>query len=111
MSKHLEALKKRAAGEALRAVGEGMGVAVGVTQDELITAKAKLFGAKVERFPLRQVSAVRTIPNPAANVLGLDFSTNPPRTVTVMYEADAQTAFTTIISILKEYLPVEKGKS
>ena len=110
MSKHLEALKTSAAGEPLRAVGEGMGVAVGVTNDDFITAKAKLFGAKVERFPLRAVSAMRTIPNPAANVLGIDFSTTPPRTVTVMYEGDAQEAFTAIIAILEEHVAAKKER-
>ncbi len=106
MSKHLNAIERELQGSPIRASGEALGLAVAVTDQDFVTGKAKLFGNKVQRFPLRQISRIGTIPNPAANVLEIDFATTPPSSVTVMYNQDAQAAFKAIISMLQAYAPV-----
>jgi hypothetical protein len=106
MSKHREAIEKNLQGTPIRAAGEAMGMAVAITDEDLVTGKAKLFGAKVQRFPLRTISNIRTIPNPSANVLEIAFATTPPSSVMVMYGSEAQRDFDDIIAMLKSYVQV-----
>jgi len=104
MSKHLEAIQKRLQGASIHAAAEAMGRAVALTDDEFVMAKAKLFSASVDRFPLVTLSGLRTIPNPSANLLEIDFSGPPPRSVTVMYGPEAQADFDRIIMLLQQHL-------
>jgi len=104
MSKHLEAIQKRLQGTSIRATAEAMGRAVALTDDEFVMAKAKLFSVSVERVPLDTLSGLRTIPNPSANLLEIDFSGPPPRSVTVMYGPEAQADFERIITLLQQHL-------
>jgi len=105
MSKHLNAIERELVGSSIRATGEAMGMAVAITDQELVVGKAKLFGAKIQRFPLQQLGKISTIPNPSANVLQVDFTTQPPSGVMVMYSQEAQAAFRTITSMLEAHLP------
>jgi hypothetical protein len=107
MSKHMDAIRKTLNGSPIRAAGEAMGFAVAVTDDELITGKAKLFGGKVERFKLGEVERVRVVPNPSANLLEVQFAGAGARSLTVMYGPDALAAFERVISLLRAQ--VERG--
>ena len=104
MSKHLEAIQKRLQGASIHAAAEAMGRAVALTEDEFVTAKAKLFGVSIDRFPLVTLSSLRAIPNPSANLLEIDFSGPPLRSVTVMYGPEAQADFDRIITLLQRHL-------
>lgn len=91
----------------VRGAGQGMGVAIAITDDEVVSGKSGLFGrwgSKVERFPLSHVAEVRTVPNPTANLLTVEFASSPPRSLVVMYERDAEADFTRIVAILQRQL-------
>jgi len=103
MSKHLTAIERDLKSTPVRAAGEAMGYAVVVTDDELITGKAKMFGAQIQRYPLQKIAHLRTIPNPTANVLEVHFATTPPSSLVVMYNGTAQAAFESIIALLRPY--------
>jgi hypothetical protein len=104
MAKHLEAIRKNLNGTKIRAAGEAMGFAVAVTEDELITGKAKLFGVKLERFRLAEVNGVRVVPNPSANLLEVGFGGGTSRSLTVMYGPDALKDFEGVIGLLRQQL-------
>ena len=103
MSRHLEAIRKILHGTPIRAAGEGLVLAVAVTEDEVITGKAKLFGATVERFKLDEVSSVRVVPNPSANLLEIEFTGPPPRSLTAMYGPSAVADFEHIVALVRRH--------
>ena len=62
-SRHVRLLIERTEGAPFRAVAEAIGAAVGVTDQELVIARARWFGkGTVERFRLSSVSAVKIHP-------------------------------------------------
>jgi hypothetical protein len=103
MSNHMDLVRKSSNGAALRAAGEGIRVAVAVTDTELITGRAGFlgrFGSRVERFELSALSELKHVPNPSANLLVLEFAGSPARTLALMYERSAQTDFDQIVAVL-----------
>jgi hypothetical protein len=104
MAKHLDAIRKNLNGAKIRAAGEAMGLAVVVTEDEIVTGKAKLFGAKLERFKLAEVRAVRVVPNPSANLLEIGLGGHSARSLTVMYGPEALKDFEDVIGLLRQQL-------
>lgn len=105
VSKHLQAIEKDLQGDAIRAAGEAMGMAVAVTDRELVTGKARLFGATVVRFPLGAVCNLRTIPNPSANLLEIEFAeTAPVRSLMIMYQSEAQADFEAVIALIRQHI-------
>lgn len=110
MSKHLTALQKQLGGTAIHASAEAMGMAVAIAGNELVTAKAKLFGVQVRRFPMQSLGGVRTIPNPSANVLVVEFTTTPPQNLTIMYGREASHDFDTIIATLRTRLGADHAE-
>lgn len=104
MSKHLKVIEKDLRGATIRANGEAMGMAVAVTDQEIITGAAGfLWGEKIKRFPLSAVSSLRTIPNPSANMLEIEFAKSAPESsLTIMYRPEAQSDFERIITLLRQ---------
>lgn len=107
MSKHLNFLLEHVDSSAIRATAEGFGLGVALTEDELVTAKAAIIRrwGKVERFPLTSVVGLRTVPNPSANLLQVEFSEGgSTRVLTLMYSSESAPAFERIIGFLRERL-------
>lgn len=100
MSQHLDVIRKNLNGSPIRAAGEAMGLAVVVTDDELITGKMKQYGATIERFKLATAARLRLLPNPAANLLQIDFTGPPAHCVTVIYGPEALADFGALITLV-----------
>jgi len=109
MSKHLTVIQKHVQGASIHAAGEGMGYAVALTDDELLVGKSKLFGSSVERFALAGIADMRTVPNPSANLLQIEFAGPPPRSLTVMYRPEAEGDFGKIIELLRQRVHARRG--
>lgn len=107
MSAHLGFVHQHVAAGAIRASGEAIRLAVVVTDDELVTGRAGLFGrwgGKIERFALARLSSLRVVPNPSAYLLQLEFTGVPPASVTLMYEPLARRDFDEIVRMLQQRL-------
>jgi hypothetical protein len=105
MSNHMELMKSAIDASAVKVAAEGIRMAVALTDDELVTARAGFlgrWGSKVERFSLGSLSDVRFVPNPSANLLQLEFNGSPPKSLIVMFEPKAAGAFEPIIHSLRE---------
>jgi hypothetical protein len=111
MSSHLQVLHKSIGADAIRATAEAMGLAVVLTDDQLVTGRAGLFsrwGNKIERFELDALAVIRTVPNPSANLLQLEFTGSPPQTLVLMYPAEAVSDFTRITGLLQARLELKR---
>jgi hypothetical protein len=86
----------------MRAAGEAMGLAVAVTDSELVTAKAKLFGSPtLTRYPLSELSAIEHVPNPSANRLQMRIGT---QSVMILFGPESAADFVPLIDMLKRRL-------
>ena len=107
MSAHMEFVRQNVAAGTIRASAEGIRVAVVVTDDELVTGRAGLFGRwgnRVERFPLGRLAGLRVVPNPSAYLLQLEFRESAAGGVTVMYEQSAKQDFDAVVRLLQQRL-------
>ena len=107
MPTNLDVIRGALAGVPMRVSAAAMGKAVAVTDDEVVTARAGLFGRwgrKIERYPLHALAAVTAIPNPSASLLTLEFQGQPPSKLMLMFEPTAQAAFHELVGILEERL-------
>ena len=104
MSRHISALANVVRGVPLRAIGEAVGRAVALTDTELITVKAQWLRTHVERFRLGTMTRVRTIPNPHARLLQVEFGGTTPRTVTLLFSARATADFNVFMALLRRRL-------
>lgn len=107
MSKHLDLLFEHLDRSSIRAVAEGIGVAVALTSREFVTAKKGLLRRwdRLERFPLEQLEGLRVVPNPSANLLQLQFTEGSDwQVVTVMFPPEAAAQFSEMIGLLQEHL-------
>jgi hypothetical protein len=112
MSSHLELVHKHTNGSRIRAEGEGIRIALAVTDDGVIAARSGFlgrWGSKVECFELRHLVALRTVPNPSANLMILEFEGTPRRTLTVMYGPQAQADFKRIVGLLEARVGAQQG--
>jgi hypothetical protein len=112
MSVHLELVHQSIDPSSIRASAEGIRVAVAVTDEELITAKAGVIKrwSKVERFSLSDLSGLRTVPNPSANLLQVEFSDgSSKRVVAIMYPPQSVSAFEQITAYLRKRLNGRKS--
>jgi hypothetical protein len=101
MSRTLVGLKA-ALGNDLRAAGDAMGLAVALTDTELVTAKAKLFGSPtLTRYPLNELRAVELVPNPSANRLQIHIGS---QNLMVLYGPESGADFEQLIALLKKRL-------
>jgi hypothetical protein len=103
MATNLEALRESIDPSTIRAAGEAARVAVGLTDDELITARASGLGGRprLERYPLNALSKLRVSPSPSATKLELSFDGTPPQFLALMYDADARADFDRIVALLE----------
>jgi hypothetical protein len=93
---------KAALGNDLRAAGDAMGLAVAVTDTELVTAKAKLFGSPtLTRYPLEELRAVELVPNPSANRLQIHIGS---QSVMVLFGPESAADFEPLIAMLNQRL-------
>jgi hypothetical protein len=76
MSRNLEYLRKVVGNDAIRCSADGVSCAVAATAGELVVARAGGLGTegKLERFSLRELAAVRILPNPHANMFEAQFA-------------------------------------
>lgn len=112
MSKHLDFLFEEVERSAIRVSAEGFGLAVALTEDQLITAKAGIIRrwGKVERFPLSSLVALRSMPNPSANLLQIQFAEGSGgRVLTIMYPPESSAAFDQIIGFLQGRLAAQQS--
>ncbi len=90
----------------LRAVAEAVGAAVGVTDHELLIARARWFGGGgVRRFRLREVSAV--VIHPPAGVRRLHVVANG-RLLVLVYGPKAAAAFDALTALIRR--PAGSGR-
>jgi hypothetical protein len=107
MSRNLDLIRKSIDGAPIRTLGEAIGKTVALTDAEVVTAKAGLFGrwgGKLERYPLQALAAVTAVPNPSANLLTLEFHSHPPTSVMLMFGPAGAAAFEEIVAVLQEQL-------
>jgi len=112
MSSHLELVHKHINGSPIRAEAEGIRIALAVTDDGVIAGRSGFlgrWGSKVEYFELQDLVALRTVPNPSANLMILEFEGTPRRTLTVMYGPQGQADFERIVDLLEARLAARQG--
>lgn len=104
MSKHLDFLYQSVDPASILVRAEGFGLAVALTREELIIAKAGILRrwGKLERFSLTSLVGLRVVPNPSANLLQLKFSQGESsRVLTVMYPPESAAAFERLVGFLQ----------
>jgi hypothetical protein len=95
----------------VRAIAQSFGLAVAVTDTELVIGRAGLFGrwgASLERFPLGDLHAIEVAPNPSADLLRVYFA-DRERPLLIMYSVEDKTEFDAIISTLRARIPGAGG--
>ena len=89
-------------GDSCRAIGDGLSLAVAITDTELVTAKPKLFGGvTLTRYPLSDVTAIEHVPNPTANRLTIRLRGG---SVQQLYGAEEARAHESIMALLHDRL-------
>jgi hypothetical protein len=87
----------------VRAIARSFGLAVAVTDTELVIGRAGLFGrwgASLERFPLEALHGIEVAPNPSADLLRVHFA-DRERPLLIMYSVEDKAQFDAIISTLR----------
>src|SRR5262245_9265988 len=101
MSRTMDGLKATIGSE-VRAAGDAMGLAVALTDTELVTAKAKLFGSPtLTRYPLSELRGVELVPNPGANRLQIRIGAH---NLMVLYAPENGADFDPLIALLRKRL-------
>lgn len=114
MSRDLELVRASIEPGRCVAAAAGVGIAVAITEDELVTAKAGLFGRwgkKVDRFKLERLTYVGHTPNAFGHALCVQFDDSADLRFTIRFEPWANEAFAPIIATLKERLRKSKPEA
>lgn len=103
MSNHLSLVRQTIGEGAIRATGEAIGIAVAVTDTELVTGKAGFlsrWGNKVQRYSLSSVLSVRKLRDPHTSLLQVEIGGPRPCTITFLYEPTANADFEQLETLL-----------
>lgn len=96
------------------AAAAGIGAAWALTENELVTAKAGLFGRwgkRVDRYHLDRLTHVGHTPNSYGDSLCVQFDSSPDLRFTIRFEPWARIAFTPIIDSLKQRMRDRKAEA
>lgn len=107
MSRNLDLVRSSVGAANCRAAAAGSGIAVAVTDDEVVMAKAGLFGRwgqRVNRYKLDRLTHVGHTPNSFGHALCLEFDNSPDLRFTIRFEPAAHAAFAPIIETLKSHV-------
>ena len=105
MSSHLEPIEREIPRDAIRASVAGTNMAVVLTQNQLLIGRAGLGGpAKVRRYPLTTLTAVRCVRDTRGDLLALEF--NGVDSCVGLFPPDAQGAIERLVGLLD--CPVKK---
>lgn len=104
MSRDLELVRSQVEADRCRGAAAGVGIALAITDDEVVTAKAGLFGwgQKVRRFNLDRLTYVGHTPNSYGDALCVQFDNATDLRFTIRFEPWAREAFAPIIAALKQ---------
>jgi len=98
---NLDILRENIDPSTLREAAEGTHVAVGLTDDEVVTARDGWGGrAQIERYPLTSLATLRVHPSLTSPVLRLSFEGRSSRTLTITYRNGATPDFDRIVALL-----------
>ena len=112
MAKSMDLIRKSVGADAIKAAGNAIRLAVAVTDTDLVTGSLGilgLWGNTVERFPLANLSGVRTVCNPGMNMLQVESTGERPRSLSITYAPEAEAAFAVIIALLEARLAERQG--
>jgi hypothetical protein len=108
MSRDLQLVQANVDPNRCIASAAGVGVALAVTDDELIIASSGflgLWGKRVQRYKLDRLTYVGHTPNSYGHALCLMFDDSPDGRMTIRFEPWAKEAFAPIIEALRARVP------
>lgn len=113
MSRDLDLVRSSIDSGRCLAAAAGVGLALAITEDELVTAKSGLFGwgKRIDRYKLDRLTYVGHTPNSYGHALCVQFDNSPDLRFTVRFEPWAKEAFAPIIATLKERVRARKPEA
>jgi hypothetical protein len=108
MSRDLKLVQSNVDPNRCVATAAGVGIALAVTDDELVTASSGflgLWGKRVQRYKLDRLTYVGHTPNAYGHALCLMFDDSPDTRMTIRFEPWAKESFAPLIEALKARIP------
>ena len=107
MATHMDVIRASVGTATIEASALATNMAVALTRDEIVTAKAGFWKSRIRRFPLNDLVSVREIPTPGISTLTLRFS-GALRALTILFSARAE-GFDSLVARLRQRLQDAEG--